>query len=120
MRRDSHELDLRITWPGFDRIAEMAASPTSTLYAAEPDVVFLNYNQEAKLADIYHRTLARDGRLQMAIDFLHEIEFVVGQIATIRPSTKIVIHSLYWVPFFRVSVTSTLLNPGAQVTSVSA
>ncbi|MDB4627221.1 HAD-IIIC family phosphatase [bacterium] len=89
-------LDLKITWPGFDLIGQMAADPASEFYAAEPDVVFLNYNLEGKLGQVYHTTLTREERAEAAEELLKEISFVVANISKQRPQAKIVIHGFYW------------------------
>lgn len=89
-------LDLKIAWSGFDRIAEMVADPNSSLYAADPRVIFLNYNLEGKLAFTYHTTLTRNERLGAAKEFFREISLVVAYLRNNLPATKIIVHSFYW------------------------
>jgi FkbH-like protein len=89
-------LDLQITWPGFDRIVELALDPHSALYEAQPQMVFLNYHHEARLEQIYYSTFTRNQRLGPAKDFLDEIALVVQNLRKNLPRAKIVAHSFYW------------------------
>jgi FkbH-like protein len=89
-------LDLKIVWPGYNRIVDVSVNQESVLYEGRPQVVFINYNLEAQLGFAYHTTLLRRERAQIADDFLNEIRIVVSSIRKNLPRARIVIHSLYW------------------------
>lgn len=89
-------LDLKIYWPGADRIADLVLDPNSRLYELQPHVVFLNYDQEQKLGGVLYATLDSAARMKAADQVAEEIEILVAQIGAHLPCAKIVIHTFYW------------------------
>lgn len=89
-------LNLQIYWAGAGRVADLVLDSHSSLYEAQPRVVFLNYDQEQKLGGVLFTTLDAEARSNAADQVAEEMEMLVAQIGANLPSAKIVLHTFYW------------------------